>query len=82
MDRLGSGSVEDVVARGTMRLHDVDRRVEFPLQMQLSGGRLQVVGQLRTTMTSFGFDPPSVIGLTTVRNGVTIEVKLTFTRRG
>jgi polyisoprenoid-binding protein YceI len=82
LEGLGSGSVVDVVARGTLRIHDVDRRVEFPLQVQLSGGRFQVVGRLRTTMTSFGFDPPSVAGLTTVRNGVTIEVKLTFVRVG
>jgi hypothetical protein len=33
-------------------------------------------------MTRFGFEPPSVAGLTTVRNGVTIEVKLTFVRSG
>ena len=82
LDRLSSGSVTDVVAQGTLRIHDVDQRVEFPLQAQLSGRRFQVVGQLRTTMTSFGFDPPSVAGLTTVRNGVTIEVKLTFVRSG
>ena len=82
LDSLKSGSVADVVARGTLRIHDVDRRVEFPLQVQLSGERFQVVGRLRTTMTSFGFDPPSVAGLTTVKNGVTIEVKLTFVRSG
>jgi polyisoprenoid-binding protein YceI len=82
LDRLSSGSVADIVARGTLRLHDVDRRVEFPLQAQSSGGRFQVAGRLRTTMTNFGFDPPSVVGLTTVRNGVTMEVKLTFVRIG
>jgi polyisoprenoid-binding protein YceI len=82
LGRLSSGSVADVVAWGTLRLHDVDRRVEFPLQAQLSGGRFQVAGRLRTKMTNFGFDPPSVVGLTTVRNGVTIEVKLTFVRSG
>ena len=82
LDRLRSGSVADIVARGTLRLHDVDRRVEFPLQVQFSGGRFQVAGRLRTKMTNFGFDPPSVVGLTTVRNGVTIEVKLTFLRSG
>ena len=80
LDGLSSESVTDVVARGTLRIHDVDRRVEFPLQARWSGGRFQVVGRLRTTMTSFGFDPPSVAGLTTVRNGVTIEVRLTFVR--
>src|SRR5919199_362604 len=58
MDRLGSESVVDVVARGTLRIHDIDRRVEVPLQVRLSGGRFQVVGRLRTTMTSFGFHPP------------------------
>ena len=82
LGRLSSGSVADIVARGTLRLHDVDRRVEFPLQAELSGGRFQVAGRLRTKMTNFGFDPPSVAGLTTVRNGVTIEVKLTFVRSG
>jgi polyisoprenoid-binding protein YceI len=82
LDGLTGGSIVDVVARGTLRLHDVDRRVEFPLQVRLSGGRFQVVGRLRTKMTSFGFDPPSVVGLTTVRDGVTIEVKLTFARSG
>ena len=82
LDRLSSGSVAEIVARGTLRLHDVDRRVAFPLQAQLSGGRFQVAGRLRTRMTDFGFDPPSVVGLTTVRNGVTIEVKLTFVRSG
>jgi polyisoprenoid-binding protein YceI len=82
LDGIGSGSVADVIARGTLRLHDVDRRVGFPLQVRLSDGRFQVVGRLRTTMTSFGFDPPSVKGLTKVRDGVTIEVKLTFVRSG
>jgi polyisoprenoid-binding protein YceI len=81
-DRFSSGSVADVVARGTLRLHDVDRCVEFPLQAEFSGGRLQVAGRLKTKMTRFGFDPPSVAGLTTVKNGVTIEVKLTFVRNG
>jgi polyisoprenoid-binding protein YceI len=78
LDRLTSGSVADIVARGTLSLHDVDRRVDFPLQAQLSGGRFQVAGRLRTKMTDFGFDPPSVAGLTTVKNAVSIEVKLTF----
>ena len=82
LDRLSSGSIADVVAPGTLHLHDVDRHVEFPLQAELSGGRFQVAGRLRTKMTNFGFDPPSVVGLTTVRNGVTIEVKLTFVRTG
>ena len=82
LDRLSSESVADVVAPGTLRIHDVDRHVEFPLQVDFSGGRFQVAGSLRTTMTSFGFDPPSVVGLTTVRNGVTIEIKLTFVRSG
>jgi polyisoprenoid-binding protein YceI len=32
LDRPSSGSVADVVARGTLRLHDVDRHVEFPFR--------------------------------------------------
>jgi polyisoprenoid-binding protein YceI len=80
LDGLRSEPVAKVVARGTLRIHDVDRRVAFPLQVRLSGERFQAAGLLRTTMTSFGFDPPSVAGLTTVRNGVTLEVKLTFVR--
>lgn len=82
LGRHGSEPVADVVARGTLRLHDVDRKVDFPLQVRVSGGRFQAAGHLRTKMTRFGFDPPSVAGLTTVRDGVTIEVKLTFVRQG
>jgi len=82
LHQLNSRSVADIVARGTLRLHDVDRRVGFPLHAEFSGGRFQVAGRLRTKMTNFGFDPPSVVGLTTVRNGVTIEIKLTFVRGG
>ena len=32
LERLSSGSVADIVARGTLRLHDVDRRVESPFR--------------------------------------------------
>jgi polyisoprenoid-binding protein YceI len=69
-----------VVADGVLRLHDVDRRVRFPLQVEFSTKRLQAAGRLRTKMTSFGFDPPSVKWFTNVRDDVTIEVKLTFVR--
>ena len=80
--RIGGGSVVDVGARGTLRLHDVDSSVEFPLQAEYAGRRFQIAGRLQTKMTDFGFDPPSVAGLTTVKNGVTIEVKLTFVHYG
>jgi LSD1 subclass zinc finger protein len=43
------------------------------------GDSRQVDG-FRTTMTSFGFDPPSVKGFTPVTDGVPIEVKLMFVR--
>lgn len=36
LDRRNGGSVADVVARGMLRIHDVDRRVEFPLQLESS----------------------------------------------
>jgi len=48
LGRLSRGAVANIVAPGTLHLHDVDRRVEFPLQAQLSGGRFQVAGRLQT----------------------------------
>jgi hypothetical protein len=74
---------EDSSENGETTAGSCDGRVEPSCaaeQSSIAGGRK--VGRLRTTMTSFGFDPPSVIGLTTVRDGVTIEVKLTFVRSG
>jgi polyisoprenoid-binding protein YceI len=79
---LRRGSVKAVVASGVLRLHTVARSVQFPLEVRWDGRAFEAVGQLRTRMTNFGFQPPSVAGLTTVTDAFTIEVKLTFIRSG
>jgi polyisoprenoid-binding protein YceI len=45
LERLSGGSVVEVVALGTLRLHDVDRRVEFPFRCNgRAGGSRSRVG--------------------------------------
>jgi polyisoprenoid-binding protein YceI len=79
---LQPGTIKKVGAKGVLRLHDVSRVVLYPLEVRWHGRTFEAAGRLRTRMTEFGFDPPSVAGLTTVSNAFTIEVKLTFVRAG
>jgi polyisoprenoid-binding protein YceI len=79
---LQPGTVKSVLAVGVLRLHATARRVRFPLQLRWDGNYFEAAGQLATKMTDFGFQPPSVAGLTTVSDAFTIEVKLTFVRAG
>jgi polyisoprenoid-binding protein YceI len=82
LGRMQPGTIKKVGAKGVLRLHGVSRLVLYPLEVRWEGSTFEAAGRLRTRMTAFGFDPPSVAGLTTVSNAFTIEVKLTFVRPG
>jgi polyisoprenoid-binding protein YceI len=80
LGRLQPGTIKKVGAKGVLQLHGVSRVVLYPLEVRWEGSTFEAAGRLRTRMTAFGFDPPSVAGFTTVSNAFTIEVKLTFVR--
>ncbi|MGD2052423.1 MAG: YceI family protein, partial [Acidimicrobiia bacterium] len=45
-------------ARGDFTLHGVTRPVEIPVEAQLSGGAIVVVGSLQVTLTDYGITAP------------------------
>ena len=53
-----SGSPVTVQATGDMTIHGVTKPVTIPLQTQVTGSQLELVGSLTFPMSDFGIDPP------------------------
>jgi polyisoprenoid-binding protein YceI len=76
----GSGAV-DVSAAGRLTIHGVTKDVTATGKAQLTGGRIEIAGNLSIDMTDYGVSPPSV-PFTTVDSQVTIEFDLFLTKPG
>jgi polyisoprenoid-binding protein YceI len=76
----GSGTV-DVSAAGKLTIHGVTKDVTATGKAQLTGGRIEIAGNLSIDMTDYGVSPPSV-PFTTVDSQVTIEFDLFLTKTG
>jgi polyisoprenoid-binding protein YceI len=74
----GSGPV-DVSAAGKLTIHGVTKDVTATGKAQLSGGKIEIAGNLSIDMTDYGVSPPSV-PFTTVDSQVTIEFDLFLTK--
>ena len=74
------GERTTVDATGDLTIHGVTRRVTIPLQVQLNGGRAEVVGSLTFPMSDFGITPPSIGNFVTVEPDATLEFQLFLTR--
>jgi polyisoprenoid-binding protein YceI len=74
----GSGKV-DVSAAGKLTIHGVTKDVTTTAKAQLTGGKVEIAGNLSIDMTDYGVSPPSV-PFTTVDSQVTIEFDLFLTR--
>ena len=74
----GSGKV-DVSATGKLTIHGVTKDVTVTAQAQLTGGKIEIAGNLSIEMTDYGVSPPSV-PFTTVDSQVTIEFDLFLTK--
>jgi polyisoprenoid-binding protein YceI len=74
----GSGPV-DVSAAGKLTIHGVTKDVTATAKAQLSGGKIEIAGNLSIDMTDYGVSPPSV-PFTTVDSQVTIEFDLFLTK--
>ena len=72
--------MREAVAHGTLRLRGRTKVVDVPVTLRWNGATFQTLGRLKSAMRDFGFDPPSVAGVTTVENGFTFEFELTFRR--
>ena len=61
-------------ARGGLTIHDVTQAVSFPVSLTPSGAGVEIAGELRLDMTTYGVEPPTVmLGLLRVRPDIRIE---------
>lgn len=71
-----SGSPVTVQATGDLTIHGVTKSVTIPLQTQLNGSQIEVVGSLTFPMSDFGMDPPTIAGIVDVEPNATLEFQL------
>jgi polyisoprenoid-binding protein YceI len=70
------GSPVKVEAVGDLTLHGVTKRVTIPLDAQLAGTRIELVGNLTFPFRDFGMDPPNIANFVTVDPDATLELQL------
>ena len=75
-----SGRAVDASATGVLTIHGTARRVSIPLQMRLSGSRIQAVGSLTFPWGEFNMTAPSVGGFVSVTDKATMEFDLDLKR--
>jgi polyisoprenoid-binding protein YceI len=62
---------------GNLTLREITRPVTFDVVGKLVGDTVTGTASTQILMKDFGFDPPSVAGMLTVKDGVTIRVNFT-----
>lgn len=67
-------------ATGTLTIHGTSREVTIPLQTQLVGDTIVVVGSAPITFPEFGVTMPTAPIVVSVEDAGTIEFQLFFTR--
>jgi polyisoprenoid-binding protein YceI len=65
---------------GNMTIHAVTKPVTFDVTGTLAGDTVTGTATTQILMKDFGFDPPSVAGILTVKDGVTVTVDFTATQ--
>jgi polyisoprenoid-binding protein YceI len=60
-----------------MTIRDVTRPVTFDTTARLEGNTLTGVATTHLFMRDFGFEPPSILGILQVTDGVTVTVNFT-----
>jgi polyisoprenoid-binding protein YceI len=76
-----SGAATKTEVTGDLTIHGVTKRVTIPLDTQMNGGRIEVVGSLSFPFSDFGMTAPSIGGFVTVENNATVEFQLFFDKK-
>ncbi|HTN80082.1 MAG TPA: YceI family protein [Acidimicrobiales bacterium] len=71
-----SGSPVTVQATGDMTIHGVTKSVTIPLQTQINGAKIEIVGSLTFPMSDFEIDPPTIAGIVDVESNATLEFQV------
>ena len=75
-----SGQVVRVDVPGDLTIHGQTRRVTIPVDAQLKGIQIELVGSLTFPFSDFGMQPPSIGGFVSVESNATLEVRLELAR--
>src|SRR5262245_43914256 len=62
---------------GNLTIREITRPITFDVTGKLIGDTVTGTAATQIMMKDFGFDPPSVAGMLTVKDGVTIRVNFT-----
>jgi polyisoprenoid-binding protein YceI len=77
-----SGQTIHVSATGDLTIHGVTKSVTIPIDAQLSGSKIELVGSITFPFSQFGMTPPSIGGFVTVQSNATMEFQLMLSRQG
>jgi polyisoprenoid-binding protein YceI len=71
-----TGQTVHVSATGDLTVHGTTKSVTIPMDAQLSGSQIQVVGSLTFPFSEFNMVPPSIGGFVSVQDNATMEFSL------
>jgi polyisoprenoid-binding protein YceI len=72
--------VESFTAHGNLTLHGTTKAVTFTLKAELTGGKIEVSGQIPVLFSDYGIPNPSLAGFVTTQNHGILEFLLVLTR--
>lgn len=73
-----AGETISVVATGDLTIHGVTQSVDFPLDAQLAGDLIVVVGQLDVLLADYGIAAPSAPVVASVEDTAVLELSVAF----
>jgi polyisoprenoid-binding protein YceI len=79
-DAATTGAKTAVTATGDLTVHGVTKSVEIPLEAQLTGDTIVVVGSLPVVFSDFGITAPTAPIVLSVDDHGTMELQLFFSR--
>jgi len=79
-DAVETGEATAVDATGDLTIHGVTTTVDLPLEAQVVGDNIVVVGSLDIVMSDFDVEAPSAPIVVSVSDDATIELQLVFTQ--
>lgn len=79
-DAVEDGEATSVEATGDLTVHGVTTPVTLPLEAQVVGDNIVVVGSLDIVMSDYGVEAPRAPIVVSVSDEATIELQLFFTR--
>ncbi len=76
-DSYTAGQEVTFKLNGNLTIHDTTKPVTFDVKAKLNGDTLTGTATTQVMMVDFGFNPPDIAGMLTVKDGVTITVNFT-----